>query len=122
MSRAETSNGWKEPVFLVDLPSHGNPELARRLIAESVNRAAREAFQAFGEAIATVARAQLVSAACRGQTIFSDFETPSATWFLGRWILDLAPSSKGEAKEIESPHPADRAAEVVALLTQERGR
>lgn len=60
MSGKHTSEGWKEPVFLVDLPSTNNPELMRRLLAENESRAGLEALHAFGEAIAWVARARLI--------------------------------------------------------------
>lgn len=60
VSSKHTSEGWKEPVFLVDLPSTNNPELMRRLLAENESRAGLEALRALGEAIAWVARARLI--------------------------------------------------------------
>jgi hypothetical protein len=78
------------------------------------------ALTVFGEAIAMVAQAQLMSATCRGLQINDRRKKRAALYFAecGLWLVYRASSL--EPQEIESPHPADRAAEVIAMMIEEQ--
>lgn len=84
------------------------------------HRRAIQVLHVFGGAIATVARAQIMSAACRGSQINGELGKCVALYSAshGLWLIYRASSL--EPQEIESPHPADRAADVVAMMIEEQ--
>lgn len=118
-----------EPVFLVDLgDAYPNRELVQKLRTALVDAPAPEALYAFGEVIATIARAALIRDAARGDWIEALHEPESgpmyrvaATYWraIGRWSVSVVRRESDDALAImldrHTIHgtPEDTAAEVV---------
>ena len=77
---------------------------------------------AIGEAVATVARAQLIARANLGISIRFDRGRLDAHYVHhpGRWLIFW--DDRDDPEEIASQHPADRSADVVARLLEEASR
>lgn len=86
--------------------------------AEYEHEQSLRALRAFGRVVATIARVALVERASRGGHIDSYNRNPVGAAYYGpepKWFV-YAGQAVTPTHELPSPHPADRAAEVVSLL------